>query len=90
MSTDLDIVVSDLQAVQHGDTSKVSQLDAAAGRLQRLQVGSEAPDVGSLGRGVARVPAYRVIVRIARMMPMTAKALPRFGGPKGGCSPPPP
>ncbi len=34
MSTDLGIVVSDLKAVQRGDTSKVSQLDAAAGRLQ--------------------------------------------------------
>lgn len=34
MSADLGIVVSDLQAVQRGDTSKVSQLDAAAGRLQ--------------------------------------------------------
>jgi len=34
MSTDLGIVVSDLQAIQRGDTSKVSQLDAAAGRLQ--------------------------------------------------------
>ncbi|MGH3257634.1 MAG: hypothetical protein ACRDOU_19965 [Streptosporangiaceae bacterium] len=34
MSTDLGIVVSSLQAVQRGDTSKVSQLDAAAGRLQ--------------------------------------------------------
>jgi hypothetical protein len=34
MSRDLGIVVSDLQAVQRGDTSRVSQLDAAAGRLQ--------------------------------------------------------
>ena len=34
MSTDLGIVVSDLQAIQRGDASKVSQLDAAAGRLQ--------------------------------------------------------
>jgi succinyl-CoA synthetase beta subunit len=34
MSTDLGIVVSDLQAIQRGDTGKVSQLDAAAGRLQ--------------------------------------------------------
>jgi len=34
MSADLGIVVSDLQAVQRGDTSKVNQLDAAASRLR--------------------------------------------------------
>jgi len=34
MSADLGIVVADLQAIQRGDASKVSQLDAAAGRLQ--------------------------------------------------------
>jgi hypothetical protein len=34
MSADLGIVVSDLKAVEGGDTSKVAQLDAAAGRLQ--------------------------------------------------------
>jgi hypothetical protein len=34
MSSDLGIVVVDLQAVQRGDTSKISQRDAAAGRLQ--------------------------------------------------------
>jgi hypothetical protein len=34
LSSDLGIVVSDLKAVQRGDTGKVSQLEAAAGRLQ--------------------------------------------------------